>query len=99
VNASFQLGAALGLAIFSAIAASRTNHLLATHVSSPAALTSGFRLALLAASLFLVAAAVIAMRATNTRGEPMEPVTLTLADPVLLEPESLAGMGAEALER
>jgi MFS family permease len=99
VNASFQLGAALGLAIFSAIAASRTNHLLASHLGSPAALTSGFRLALLASSVFLVAAALIAMRATNTRGEPGEPVTMTLADPVLTEPERLAGMGAKSLER
>jgi MFS family permease len=71
VNASFQLGAALGLAIFSAIATSRSNHLLATHVAVPNALTSGFRLALLASSIFLVAAALIAMRATNTRGEPV----------------------------
>jgi EmrB/QacA subfamily drug resistance transporter len=71
VNASFQLGAALGLAIFSAIATSRTNHLLASHVGLPEALTSGFHLALLASSIFLVAAALIALRATNTRGEPV----------------------------
>jgi EmrB/QacA subfamily drug resistance transporter len=71
VNASFQLGAALGLAIFSAIATSRTNHLLAGHVAVPNALTSGFHLALLASSIFLVAAALIALRATNTRGEPV----------------------------
>ena len=98
VNASFQLGAALGLAIFTAIAASRTNHLLANHVGSPAALTSGFRLALLASSLFLVAAALIAMRATNTRGEPITPDVEVLFDPVP-EPESLAGMPLESLER
>jgi len=71
INASFQLGAALGLAIFSAIATSRTNHLLARHVATPEALTSGFHRALLASSVFLCAAAVIALRATNTRGEPM----------------------------
>jgi len=71
VNASFQLGAALGLAIFSAIATSRTNHLLASHVRLPEALTSGFHLALLASGIFLVAAALIALRATNTRGEPV----------------------------
>jgi len=39
-------------------------------VSQPDALTSGFRRALVACSLFLVAAALIALRATNTRGEP-----------------------------
>lgn len=68
VNTSQQLGPALGLAIFSAIATSRTSDLLHAHASRPAALTSGFRDALLAASIFLLAAAVIALRATNTRG-------------------------------
>jgi EmrB/QacA subfamily drug resistance transporter len=70
ISTSFQLGGALGLAIFSAIATSRTNHLLATHASQPDALTSGFHRALLACSIFLIAAAAIALRATNTRGEP-----------------------------
>jgi EmrB/QacA subfamily drug resistance transporter len=70
VNASFQLGSALGLAIFSAVATSRTHHLLADHVARPEALTSGFHRALLACAIFLLAAALIAMRATNTRGEP-----------------------------
>ena len=74
INASFQLGAALGLAIFSAVATSRTNHLLAVHLALPDALTSGFHLALLVSSIFLVAAALIALRATNTRGEPLSGV-------------------------
>jgi MFS family permease len=74
INASFQLGAALGLAIFSAVATSRTNHLLAAHSAVEVALTSGFHLALLVSSLFLVAAALIALRATNTRGEPASSV-------------------------
>jgi EmrB/QacA subfamily drug resistance transporter len=70
VNASFQLGGALGLAIFSAIATARTGHLLASHADAAVALTSGFRQALLAASIFLVAASVIALRAANSHGEP-----------------------------
>src|SRR5215831_14312590 len=70
VNTSTWLGGALGLAIFSVIATTRTEHLLATHASQPDALTSGFRQALVACSIFLIAAAVIALRATNTRGEP-----------------------------
>jgi len=70
VNTSQQLGAALGLAIFSAIATSHTDHLLHDNTPRPEALTSGFRDALLAASIFLLAAALIALRATNTRGEP-----------------------------
>ena len=71
-NASMWIGGALGLAIFSVIAASRTNNLLAAHASQPDALTSGFQRALLACSIFLLAAAVIALRATNTRGEAEE---------------------------
>ncbi len=70
VNASFQLGGALGLAIFSAIAAARTSHLLVSHGGLPDALTAGFHQALLAASLFLAAAGLIALRAANSRGEP-----------------------------
>jgi EmrB/QacA subfamily drug resistance transporter len=75
VNTSTWLGGALGLAIFSVIAATRTEHLLAAHANQPDALTSGFRRALVACSLFLVAAALIALRATNTRGEPVAPET------------------------
>ncbi|MGI8716182.1 MAG: MFS transporter [Solirubrobacteraceae bacterium] len=69
VNASQQLGAALGLAIFTALAAGRTRALLAAHTPVDRALTSGFSRGLLACSLFLVAAAVIGLRATNTRGQ------------------------------
>jgi EmrB/QacA subfamily drug resistance transporter len=68
--ASQQLGTALGLAIFSAIATARTSALLAAHTPPPAALTGGFQRALLACVIFLLAAAIIALRATNTRGEP-----------------------------
>ncbi|HWC37203.1 MAG TPA: MFS transporter [Acidimicrobiales bacterium] len=71
LNTAQWLGGALGLAVFSAIATSRTHHLLAAHASRPEALTSGFQRALLACSLFLFAAALIAMRATNTRGAPV----------------------------
>jgi MFS family permease len=73
LNASQQVGGALGLAIFSAIATSRINHLLASHTPQPDALTSGFQRALLASSIFLVAAAVVALRVTNTRGEEHQP--------------------------
>jgi EmrB/QacA subfamily drug resistance transporter len=69
LNTSLQLGTALGLAIMSAIATARTNELLAAHVSLPDALTVGFQRALLACSIFVLAAAIIALRATNTRGE------------------------------
>jgi MFS family permease len=73
LNASQQVGAALGLAIFTAIATSRTGDLLASHASPAEALTSGFQRALLASSIFLAAAAIVALRITNTRGEPTAP--------------------------
>jgi MFS family permease len=68
--ASQQLGTALGLAAFTAIAAARTSALLAAHAPPDEALTGGFQRALLACAFFLLAAAVIGLRATNTRGEP-----------------------------
>jgi EmrB/QacA subfamily drug resistance transporter len=70
INASTWVGGALGIAIFSAISTSRVHNLLAAHASPPEALTSGFHRALLAGSIFLLAAALIASRATNTRGAP-----------------------------
>jgi hypothetical protein len=51
----------------------------------PEALTSGFQRALIAGSLFLLAAAAIAARATNTRGESApgttpKPVPMAVTD-------------------
>ncbi len=69
VNSAQQVGGALGLAIFTAIATSRTNDLLAGRHPMPEALTSGFHRALFAAGIFLLAAAVIALRTNNTRGD------------------------------
>jgi EmrB/QacA subfamily drug resistance transporter len=69
LNASQQLGGALGLAIFSALATSRTNGLLADRTPVPDALTSGFSRALLACSIFLAGAALVALRAANSHGE------------------------------
>jgi hypothetical protein len=39
------------------------------------ALTGGFHRALLAGSIFLAAAALIALRAANTRGEPVSEIS------------------------
>src|SRR3954451_19994102 len=72
LNASQQVGGALGLAIFTAIASARTTDLLAVHASRAEALTSGFHRALLASSIFLAAAALIALRTADTRGETGE---------------------------
>jgi EmrB/QacA subfamily drug resistance transporter len=73
LNASQWLGGALGLAIFTAVSTSRTNHLLAAGSPAAHALTSGFQRALLIGSIFILASAVVALRATNTRGEAEEP--------------------------
>ena len=70
LNTSLQLGIALGLAVFSALATARTNHLVAAHAPVPVALVGGYTRALLAASVFLLGAALIALRTVNSRGEP-----------------------------
>lgn len=72
LNSSQQVGAALGLAVFSAIATSRIDNLRGEGTAEAEALTSGFSRALLTGSLFLLAAAVIAFRAPNSRGEAHE---------------------------
>jgi EmrB/QacA subfamily drug resistance transporter len=74
-NASQWIGGALGLAIFSAIATARTTHLLASGAAPAVALQAGFHQALTAAAIFLLAASLVALRTTNTRGEP-QPVQL-----------------------
>ena len=81
LNASQQVGGALGLAIFTAIATSRTHHLLAAHAPVDGALTAGFQRALLVGSFLILAAAVIGLRATNTRGEESRPAVDALPDP------------------
>jgi EmrB/QacA subfamily drug resistance transporter len=73
LNTSLQLGSALGLAVYSAIATARTDHLLAHHASPPQALTSGFGWAILSAAIGVLAAAGIALRAANTRGNRPPP--------------------------
>jgi EmrB/QacA subfamily drug resistance transporter len=69
LNSSQQLGGAVGLAIFTALATSHTHSLLAAHTPAAQALTAGFGRALLLGSIFLAAAAIIALKATNTHGE------------------------------
>jgi EmrB/QacA subfamily drug resistance transporter len=67
LNSSQQVGGALGLAILSAIATSRTNGLISDHVTPPDALVDGFQRGLLVGSIFLFAGALIGLRTTNTR--------------------------------
>jgi EmrB/QacA subfamily drug resistance transporter len=72
LNSAQQVGGALGLAIFSALATTQTNHLLATGHTADVAATGGFQRALLAGALFALAAAVISLRTTNTRPDSTE---------------------------
>jgi hypothetical protein len=58
------------LAIFTAIATARTNHLLAAGSPTAEALTSGSRCALFACGVFLGTSALIALRAPATPPSP-----------------------------
>jgi len=67
LNSSQQVGSALGLAILSAVAITHTNHLLAAQVSPAVAADAGYHQALLAGSILMAAAALLALRIGNTR--------------------------------
>ena len=67
LNASMQFGGALGLAVLSAAATNRTNTVLQTSDNLPVALTAGFQQAFLIGTALVLAAALIALTATNTR--------------------------------
>ena len=68
INTSMWLGGALGIAVFSAVATSRTNDRLGNGASPSSALTSGFQVALLAAAISLAVAGVLALRSRNATG-------------------------------
>jgi MFS family permease len=67
LNSSQQVGSALGLAILSAVAITRTNHLLAAHVPALVAADAGYHRALGVGSILMAAAALAALRIGNTR--------------------------------
>ena len=68
LNTGTQLGAALGLAIFSALATERTSSVLqAGHSTVAHAATEGFQLALLTGAFFLLAAGGVALLTRNKR--------------------------------
>jgi predicted MFS family arabinose efflux permease len=71
LNSAQQTGGALGLAIFSAVAASQSGHLLAAGATAAAAAASGFHRALLTGGGFAVAAALIALRTASTPADAM----------------------------
>ena len=88
LNSSQQIGSALGLAILSAVAITRTNHLLAAHVSHPLAADAGYHRALLVGGILMAAAAVLALRIGNTR---------KAAPLVMVSTESHPGQNGHAL--
>jgi predicted MFS family arabinose efflux permease len=67
LNSSQQIGSALGLAILSAVAITRTSHLLAAQVPPVVAADAGYHQALLVGSILMAAAALLALRIGNTR--------------------------------
>jgi hypothetical protein len=80
INTSQQIGGALGLAVLSTIAASRTDDVLASGQTNPAvALTEGFQSAFTAGALFAIGGAILAFVLVRERGGELEakPVTET----------------------
>jgi EmrB/QacA subfamily drug resistance transporter len=88
LNSSQQVGSALGLAILSAVAITRTEHLLAGNAPRIVALDAGYHLALLVGSILMAAAAVIALRIGNTRQSP--PLVMVDAENQRRPPERIA---------
>jgi EmrB/QacA subfamily drug resistance transporter len=67
INASQQIGGALGLAVLSTIATTRTNDLLKTGTSVPHALTSGFQAAFLGGAVIAALGAAATLVLIRTR--------------------------------
>jgi EmrB/QacA subfamily drug resistance transporter len=95
LNSSQQIGSALGLAILSAVAITRTNHLMAAHVPHFVAADAGYHRALLVGSILMAAAALLALRIGNTR--KAAPLVMVSTEPPL-EP-SRGGRGPATGDR
>jgi EmrB/QacA subfamily drug resistance transporter len=79
LNSSQQVGSALGLAILSAVAITRTGGLIAAGTSHLVASDAGYHDALLTGSVLMGAAALIALRIGNTR--QAAPLVMINAEP------------------
>jgi hypothetical protein len=88
LNSSQQVGSALGLAILSAVAITRTDHLMAARVPHVVASDAGYHSALLVGSILMAAAALLALRIGNTR----QPAPL-----VMVSTDAAPGRGATGL--
>jgi EmrB/QacA subfamily drug resistance transporter len=85
VNTTQQVGGALGVAVLSTLAISRSEDLIASGTAAPVALTEGFQVALIAAGGFAIAGAlaVLALVRGRRRPEPVaEPVSAAAAGEV-----------------
>jgi MFS family permease len=82
LNSSQQIGSALGLAILSAVAITRTNALLAHGATHIAAADAGYHRALLLGSILMATAALLALRIANTRQPAPIVMVNTEAGPV-----------------
>lgn len=81
LNASQQVGSAIGLAILSAVAITRTNSLAADGTSHIVAADAGFHQALTLGAILMGVAALVATRIGNTRAGA--PVVMVNTDPDL----------------
>jgi Na+/melibiose symporter-like transporter len=81
VNTTQQVGGALGVAVLSTLALSRSDDLLADGTAAPVALTEGFQIALIAAAGFAIAGALAVLALVRGRRRPEE-----VAEPVAGEP-------------
>ena len=81
VNTTQQVGGALGVAVLSTLAISRSDDLVADGTAAPVALTEGFQIALIAAAGFAIAGALAVLALVRGRRQP-DPV----AEPVAGEP-------------
>ena len=90
VNTTLQVGGAIGLAVLTTLATTRTDNLLADGESLAAALTDGYQLAFLVGAVLVVAAigvalGVIRSPAPEIEGDEAEPVALPEAEPAYRE--------------
>jgi EmrB/QacA subfamily drug resistance transporter len=84
-NTTQQIGMALGVAVLSTMAASRTGELLSQGATQAAALTGGYRLAFGIAAGLLVAALTVAVAVLRTpRPEPATREAATASEPIHL---------------
>ncbi len=72
VNATQQVGGALGLSVLASLSASRTNGLLAAAVAEPAALTNGYQLSFAIGAGFVLVALVVAGTVLRSAAEAEE---------------------------